>query len=164
MRVTCAVREYVRKVVLSKVQDRIDAAEKAKAAAKDACEGKVAKAEAIAEKLAQEAQEKFLKQVAKLGLTFVEDTYDYMGRVRDKNEAFNVNVGSDDFVETTSADAAMRAHPCKERDEFVRVCKEPDRIRKAANMAADKLLFELELGKVAKKELDELLKDMKVEV
>lgn len=168
MRVTSAVREYVRKAVLAKVADKLKAAEEAKEAAEAARDGKVGKAEELCKKICAEAQEKFVKEAKRrLGLTFIPDSYGWNGKVeKDGNVAVSPSVDCDDFVETLVSRNDMKAslNPCAARDEFDRVVGEPGRIRDAANAVADRLLFELELGKVAKKELDEALKSLEVEL
>lgn len=167
MRVTCAVREYVKKTVFAKVEDRIRKAEDAKAKALAERDARVAKAREIAKEIAAKAQEAFAKRCAKLGLTWVSDTYDYNHKLNEKggNYVFEVRVGQDDFAETMSSNCyAFEAVKSAEREALEKVCDEPRRIREAANAAADKLLFELELGKVAKKELDEALKDLEVKL
>lgn len=167
MRVTSAMRAYVYKAVLAKVQGALDKAEKARDDAKRIRGKKLADAEALAKKLAAEAQEKFAKLAkSKFGLTLVEQGYDYKGDpINEKNVVVKVHVDDGDFVETLPVRGSLaRAIPCKVRDEFDKVCGEPQRIKDAATAAADRLLFELELGKVAKKELDEALKCLEVEV
>lgn len=167
MRVTSAVREYVKKTVLAKVRDRLQKAELARGEALTARDAKVAKAREIAREIAAKAQDAFVKRCAKLGLTWVPDTYDYHYKLdeEDGNYAFEVRVEQDDFAETMSSNCcAYEAVKSAEREAVEKVCDEPHRIRDAANDAADKLLFELELGKVAKKELDEALKSLEVEL
>lgn len=167
MRVTCAVREYVRKAVLAKVKDRLQKAGLARDEALAERDAKVAEAREIAKELAAKAQDAFVKRCAKLGLTWVPDTYDYNHKLDEKggNYAFEVCVEQDDFAETMSSNCcAYRAVKSEARDAVEKVCKEPARIKEAVNDAAEKLLFELELGKVAKKELDEALKDLEVEL
>ena len=166
MRVTCAVREYVRKVVLAKVAGRLKKAEEAKEAAENARKETVAKARDLCERICSEAQERFVKEAKKLGLTFVSDTYDWCGNPeKDGNYAVKPEVGADDFVETASKDcSAAKYNPCAKREAFYEVLEEPKRIREAAETAADRLLFELELGKLAKKELDEALDELEVKL
>ena len=166
MRVTCAVREYVRKAVLAKVAGRLKAAEDAKAAATAARDEKVEKAVKLCEKLCAETQAKFAKEAKKLGLTFIHDSYSWNGKItKNGNRVVSTTVGADDFAETVSGNCLSAEHnPCAVHDEFERIAGEPDRIRKAANEVADRLLFELELGKVAKGELDRLLKELEVEL
>lgn len=167
MRVTKAVREYVRKVVLAKVADRLEAAEKAKDAVLKERDDKVAAAKALAEKMLQRLQKEYVAEAAKLGLTWIPDTYSYQGNMTGKNEnvAFSVSVCGDDFEETISSNAnAYASVKFKERKRLAGVLNGPDRIRNAADDAADKLLFELELGKVGKKELDEALKGLEVKL
>lgn len=167
MRVTAAVREYVRKTVLEKVRDRLQKAELARGKAISERDARVAKAREIAEEIAAKAQEAFVKRCAKLGLTWVPDSYNYNHKLDEKggNYAFEVRVGQDDFAETMSSGCyAYEAVKSEERSRIEAVCKEPARIRETAEAAADKLLFNLELGKVAKKELDEALNDLEVEI
>lgn len=167
MRVTCAVREYVRKAVLAKVAGRLKVAEEAKEAATAARDEKVERARKLCEKLCAETQAKFVKEAKKLGLTFIPDSYvSWSGRIeKGGNRVIRADVDSDSFAETVSENcSAARHNPCAARDEFEKIAGEPDRIRKAANAAADRLLFELELGKVAKGELDRLLKELEVEL
>lgn len=167
MRVTKAVREYVRKVVLSKVADKLEAAEKAKDAAIKERDDKVSAAKALAEKMLQRFNKEYAAEAAKLGLTWIPDMYDYLGNMLEKNgnAAFSVSVGSDDFEETiTSGANAYKSVKSKERKRLDGVLNGPDRIRRAAEDAADRLLFELELGKVGKKELDDTLNELEVKL
>lgn len=169
MRVTKAVRGYVRKVVLAKVADRLEAAEKAKDAAIKERDDKEAAAKALAEKMIQRFQKEYAAEAAKLGLTWIPDTYGYQGTMIGKNDntAFSVNVCCNDFEETISSGANAYAYVCaksKARKRLADVLNGPERIRNAADDAADKLLFELELGKVGKKELDDALKGLEVKV
>jgi len=168
MRVTSAVREYVRKTVCAKVADKIEAAEDAKEAAIAVRDAKVAKAKELCKQICAEAHAKFVKEVKKqLGLTFIPDIYRWdRGIEKGGNLAVKVDIDRGDFMETLSSEEDQKAqcNPCAERDEFVRIVNEPTRIKDAANAAADKLLFELELGKVAKAELDGLLNELKVEI
>lgn len=169
MRVTKAVREYVHKVVLAKVADKLEAALKAKDAVLKDREDKVAEAKALAEKMLQRLQKEYAAEAAKLGLTWIPDTYDYNGKVlaRNGNTAFSVSVCGDDFEETVSLGAnaygcvSAKSKACRR---VADVLNGPDRIRRAAEDAADKLLFDLELGKVAKQELDEMLKGLEVKL
>lgn len=166
MRVTAAMREYVRKVVLAKVAGKIEAAEEAAKVAKDNRDAKFEKAKALCEKLCAEAQTKFAKEVKKLGLTFIPDSY-WNGKVeKGGNVAVRANIELDDFVETLTSRNSLKAklNPSGVREVFYELVDEPQRIREAAEQAADKLLFELELGKVAKKELDEALKELEVKL
>lgn len=167
MRVTGTVREYVKKTVLAKVRDRLQRAELARDEALAARDAKVAKAREIAKEIAAKAQDAFVKRCAKLGLTWVPDTYNYNHKLDEKcgNCAFGIRVGQDDFAETLSPGCyAYEAVKSAEREALEKVCGEPRRIRAAVDDAADKLLFELELGKVARKELDEALKGLEVAV
>lgn len=169
MRVTKAVREYVRKVVLAKVAGKLEAAGNAKDAVLKDRDDKVAAAKALAEKMLQRFQKEYAAEAAKLGLTWIPDTYDYQGNMitRNGNTAFSVGVCSDDFEETISSGANAYGYASAKSKACRRVAdvlNGPDRIRQAANDAADKLLFELELGKVEKKELDDTLKGLEVKL
>lgn len=169
MRVTCAVREYVRKAIFEKVRARHEAAEKAKDKAIATRDAEIRKAKEIADRLVEEMQRKFVDECRKkLGLSWIPDTYGWNGKISEEggNYAFRCDVDEDDFFETVSegSHAAKHQGKCAERERFNKVCGEPQRIKDAATAAADKLLFELELGKVAKKELDEALKCLEVEV
>lgn len=167
MRVTGATREYVRKAVLAKVRDKVQKAELAKGKALAERDARIAKVRKIAEEIAARAQKEFVERAARLGLTWVPDSYNYNHKLdeKDGNRAFDVCVSQDDFAETLSSNCyAYRAVKSEVRDAVERVCKEPGRIKEAANDAAEKLLFELELGKLAKKELDEALKGLEVEL
>lgn len=167
MRVTKAVREYVRKVVLAKVADRLEAAEKAKDAALKARNDKVEAAKALVNRMLPRFQKEYEAEAAKLGLTWVQDTYDYQGNMiaKNGNTAFSVSVCCDDFEETISSGAnAYASVKSKARKRLADVLNGPERIRNAADDAADKLLFELELGKVGKKELDDALKGLEVKL
>lgn len=167
MRVTGAMREYVRKAVLAKVRDKVQKAELAKGEALAKRDARIAKVRKIAEDIAARAQKEFVERAAGLGLTWVPDTYNYNHKLdeKDGNRAFDVCVSQDDFAETLSSSCyASEAVKSAERDRFYGAIHEPQRIRDAATAAADRLLFELELGKVAKKELDEALEGLEVEV
>lgn len=166
MRVTRAVREYVHQVVLAKVADKLEAAEDAADEARAVYIDKVKKAEALCRKMCAETQAKFAKEVKKLGLTLISDAYSYNGSVSEGgNCVVFAQVNSDDFAETVPEDRfAAKHNPNAERERYCKTVDEPQRIKDAANAVADKLLFELELGKVAKGELDEMLKKLEVEL
>lgn len=167
MRVTKAVREYVHQAILAKVADRIKLAEDASAAVEAARNDKIEKAKKLCEKMCAETQARFAKEVKKtLGLTLIPEIYGYSGSIIGANLVVRADVNRDDFVETLTTRNSIEAknHPCAARDEYDKIVSGPYRIRSAAAAAADKLLFELELGKVAKGELDELLQSLEVKV
>ena len=167
MRVTATVREYVHSAILAKVADKIEAAEEAKAAAIAARNAKVDKARELCKKMCADTQAKFIKEVKKtLGLTLIPEAYSYSGGVIGDNLVVKAALDHDDFVETltTRGDLKAKKHPCAARDEYDKIVNEPTRIRSAANSAANRLLFELELGKVAKGELDGMLQGLEVKV
>lgn len=167
MSVTCAVRKYVRKAILAKVADKLKSAKDAADKAKADQEEKLAKAEELCARFAAEAQTKFVKEVKKLGLTFISDVYSWNGEVeKDRNRAIRSDISFGSFAETLGSNGGQEAkhNPSAERERFFEIIEEPQRIKDAADAAADKLLFELELGKVAKDELDSLLKELEVKV
>lgn len=167
MRVTKAIREYVHQAILAKVADKIEAAEDAKADAIAARNAKVDKARELCKKMCAETQAKFVKEVKKtLGLTLIPEAYSYCGDITGDNLVVRDHIDHDDFVETltTRDDFKARKHPCAARNEYDKIVNEPFRIRSAANSAAERLLFELELGKVAKDELDGMLQGLEVKV
>ena len=166
MRVSAAVRKYVRKAVLAKVAVKLEAAEKAAKDATAARDAKIEKAKALCEKLCAETQAKFVKEVKKLGLTFIPDSYWNGVRTEGGNVAVKALVDHDDFVETLTSRNNLKAklNPSGVREAFFELVDEPKRIGEAAEHAADKLLFELELGKVSKKELDEILNELEVKL
>lgn len=161
------MREYVKKAVLDKVADRLKAAEDAAEQARATRDDEVATAGELCKRICAEAQAKFAREVKKLGLTFIPDSYvSYSGEVNEGgNLVVTASVDCDDFVETATRNGmAARHNPSARREGFYRLLDEPGRIRDAAEAAADRLLFELELGKVAKKELDGALQGLEVKI
>ena len=74
--------------------------------------------------------------------------------------AFNVAFGEADFEETCDNDANKAPGRLKRAE----IEDEPARIRQAVEKATNSVVFSLELGKVKKAELEELLADVKVEL
>ena len=167
MRVTSSVKEYVKKAVLDKVADQIAEAEKASEAAKLERREKIRKAAEIGERICKEAQEKFAKEVkSKVGLTLISDMVKWNGEIEPKaNHGIILKVDRNDYQETVDCDIVLaKAYPNKEREKTDKVIHAPNKIREAAEHAANKILFELEVGKVAKKELDNILENLEVQI
>lgn len=166
MRVTKAVRLYVEKVLMDKVRIPLDEAVRRKEAERKRRDELVKRVRDIATKKFAQAHASLVKEWARLGLTWVSDTYTYSGNRTDKqNVSFETAVGECDFAELMSCDThAAKAHPNKVREEYRRLCAEPQRIRDAVSAAADKICFDLEIGAVAKRELDKLLKETEVKL
>ena len=167
MRVTSSVKEYVKKAVLDKVADKIAEAEKAAEAVKLERREKVRKAKEIGERICEEAQEKFAKEVkSKVGLTLIRDMVNWQGvKEPNANRVIKIECDRNDFQETVDCDIVLaQAYPNKERDASNKVIYAPNKIREAAEHAANKILFELEVGKLAKKELDNILDNLEVQI
>ena len=167
MRVTSSVKEYVKKAVLDKVADQIAKAEKASEAAKLERREKIRKAKEIGERICEEAQEKFAKEVkSKVGLTLISDMVKWNGEIEPKaNRVITLKCDRNDYQETVDCDMILaKAYPNKERDASDKVIYAPGKIREAAENAANKILFELEVGKLAKKELDNILDNLEVQI
>lgn len=160
MRVTNTMKDYIRKCVEKKVADKLAAAEKAK---KDQAEKDKKAIEAVkdyAESLVPDAMKKVVAFAKKQGLTWFEHTPSWHGINENVNVAFSVSVDDYDFEETSPHDC-NKAATRKMREELE---KEPGRIRKAVNDAVNAIVFSLELGKVKKAELEELIASTEVEI
>lgn len=167
MRVTSSVKEYVKKAVLDKVADKIAAAEKASEAAKLELSEKIRKAKEIGERICEEAQAKFAKEIkSKVGLTLINDMVKWNGEIEPKaNHVIMLKCDRNDYQETVSCDLVLaKAYPNKERDASDKVIHAPNKIREAAEHAANKILFELEVGKLAKKELDNIIENLEIQI
>ena len=160
MRVTCTMKDYIRKCVEKKVADKLAVAEKAK---KDQAEKDEKAIEAVkdyAESLVPDAMKKVVAFAKKQGLTWFEHTPSWHGINKNVNVAFSVSVDDYDFEETNP-------HECNTfaaRETRKKLEKEPERIRKAVNDAVNAIVFSLELGKVKKAELEELIASTEVEL
>lgn len=160
MRVTNTMKDYIRKCVEKKVADKIAAAEKAK---KDQAEKDSKAIEAVkgyAKSMVQDATKKVASFAKKQGLTWLEHTPSWYSVHRSLNVAFSVSVDSYDFEETNPHDCNT-SDARKMRKE---IDEEPKRIRKAVDDAVNAIVFSLELGKVKKAELEELIASTEVEL
>ena len=161
MRVTNAMKEYIHECVEKKVANKLAAAEKAK---KDQIE-KDSKAVAAVEEYAKSLIPDVTKKVAafakKQGLTWLGHPIDWHG-VNEKvdNQALSECVDSNDFEETNTYDG-NESPKRKMRKELE---QEPKRIRKAVDKATNAIVFSLELGKVKKAELEDLIAQTEVEL
>jgi hypothetical protein len=160
MRVTKEMKEYIRKCVEKKVVDKLAAAEKAKKD-QDEKDSKALKAvEDYAKSLIPEATKKVIAFAKKQGLMWFEHEPRWHGISEDLNVAFSVSVDSCDFEETNSYGENKSAA----RKMRMELDEEPKRIRKAVNEATNAIVFSLELGKVKKAELEELIASTEVEL
>ena len=161
MRVTNAMKEYIHECVEKKVANKLAAAEKAK---KDQIE-KDSKAVAAVEEYAKSLIPDVTKKVAafakKQCLTWLGHPIDRHG-VNEKvdNQALSECVDSNDFEETNTYDG-NESPKRKMRKELE---QEPKRIRKAVDKATNAIVFSLELGKVKKAELEDLIAQTEVEL
>jgi hypothetical protein len=129
--------------------DQVEKDSKAKKAVED-----------YAKSLIPDAMKKVVAFAKKQGLTWVEHTPSYHGFNEHVNVAFSVNVDCYDFEETNPHDCNTFAA----REARKKIEKEPERIRKAVNEAVNAIVFSLELGKVKKAELEELIASTEVEL
>ena len=160
MRVTNSMKDYIHECVEKKVADRLAAAEKAKKD-QDTKDSLALKAvEDYAKSLIPEATKKVVAFAKKQGLTWFEHKPSWRGIEENVNVALSECVSSDDFEETTSYDCNTSAAR-KMRKELE---DEPKRIRKAVDKATNAIVFSLELGKVRKAELEELIASTEVEL
>lgn len=165
MRMTMSMKKYVEDQIFAKVKDQYDAAQAASKALKKRREEEIEAVQAYAQTLI----EGFTAKVAafakkKFGLHFIEfeprgyyDTHDR------PNELFDTNVSESDFHETRDTgrfDEETSVH----RKADLEVFNEPARIADAAKKASDRLIFEFELGKRAKSELDKAIEEAKVDL
>jgi len=142
MKVTKLVREYVHGQALAKVKAEL---ESAKRRAKQVADDLLSRREQVrkyAEKLCLECEDKVDKYARQLGLTPIRE----VGGCR--NRIISVNINEYDFEESYPQGDSPKRKAVEE------ILDEPERIEEAAKKAADELLFNLELGKVARKEID----------
>ena len=156
MRVTKDMKEYIRSLVAKKVEGRLAAANEAKRKCDDLAKAKRDVRE-YAESLIPAMTEKVAKFAKGRGLTFLDHQYSYNGQVcDDKNYAFCVALGDHDYAELTPNGAML--------PEIEKVRNEPGRINAAVALSTDGIVFSLELGKVRKAELEELIASTEVEL
>lgn len=161
MRVTSTMKDYIRDCVKKKVADKLVEAKKAW---KDQNEkdSKALKAiEDYAKSLIPEATKKVAAFAKKQGLTWIsENVPSYRGIIENVNIAFSPAVSAYNFKETNSYDCNEYA----ERKMRKELMEEPRRIENAVDRAVNSIVFSLELGKVKKAELEELIASTEVEV
>ena len=160
MRVTNSMKEYIHECVEKKVADKLAAAKKAE---KEQAEKDSKALEAVkdyAKSLIPEATKKVVAFAKKQGLTWFEHRPGWNGLDKDINVALSVNVDSNDFEETNSYDANTTAAKKLRRE----LAAKPKCIRKAVDKATNAIVFSLELGKVKKAELEELIASTEVEL
>lgn len=160
MRVTGAMKDYIRKCVEKKVADELTAAEKAKKDLVEKDSKALAAVKAYAETLIPEATKKVVAFAKKRGLTWCDHVPTWYGIDENVNVALSVSIGSSDFEETNPHEHNTSAAK-KMRDE---INKKPERIKKAVEDAVNTIVFSLELGKAKKAELEELIASTEVEL
>ena len=160
MRVTNTMKSYIRECVEKKVADKIDAAEKAKEAQAEKDSKALKAVEDYAKSLIPDVTKKVAAFAKKQGLTWLEHTPSWRGINEDINYLFSVRVDSYDFEETNPHDCNKTAL----RNAHKEIEDEPGRIKKAVNRAVNAIAFSLELGKVKKAELEELIASTEVEL
>lgn len=157
MRVTNAMRDYIRDLVAKKVEGRLAAAVKARSEYDDALNKAKKAVRDYAESLVPALTEKVAKFAKARGLTYLAHEYGYSGKeYDDPNAAFAVSLCNEDYEETSSN--------CRTPSEVAKIRNEPDRINKAVDKATNAVVFALELGKVKKAELEELIASTEVEL
>lgn len=163
MRVTGSMKDYIHECVEKKVADKLAAAEKAKKDQEARDQKAFEAVEEYAKSLIPAMTEKVVAFAKKQGLTWIPHPFSRWDRKPDEgksNEAFSECIGSNDFEETCQYGADEFAAR-KMREELE---GEPGRIRKAVDKAVNGIVFSLELGKVRKAELEELIASTEVEL
>ena len=157
MRVTKDMKEYIRSLVAKKVEAKLAAAVEAKRKYDESLVRAKKEVREYAESLIPAMTEKVAKFAKGRGLTFLDHQYSYNGQVcDDKNYAFCVALGDHDYAELTPNGAML--------PEIEKVRNEPGRINAAVALSTDGIVFSLELGKVRKAELEELIASTEVEL
>lgn len=160
MRVTSTMKEYIHECVEKKVADRIAAAEKARKV-QDEKDSKALKAvKEYARSLIPEATKKVAAFAKKQGLTWFDHKPVWHGINEDVNIALSECVESSDFEELNEYDSNTTAA----RKTRSKLKEEPERIKKAVDKAVNAIVFSLELGRVRKAELEELIASTEVEL
>jgi uncharacterized phage protein gp47/JayE len=152
------MKDYIRERMEKKVADKIAAAEKAKNDLIEKDEKALKAVKAYAEFLIPEATKKVIAFAKKQGLTWFDHTPSWYGINEDINLALSVSVDSSDFEETNTSDRNTAAARKVRRE----LEEAPKRIKKAVNDAVNAIVFSLELGKVKKAELEELIASTEV--
>jgi len=148
MRVTKDMKNYIRDLVAKKVEGKLAAAVEAKRKCDDALLKAKKDVLEYARSLIPAMTEKVAKFAKGRGLTFRE--------AENGNFAFATAIVDCDFAELTSDDAAL--------PEIKKIRDEPDRINSAIDKTVNGIVFSLELGKVKKAELEELIASTEVEL
>lgn len=163
MRVTNSMKNYIHECVANKVADKLAKAVKAKED-QEAKDRKALKAvEDYAKSLIPAMTEKVAAFAKKQGLTWIPyqfNSFDYRYNENKPNQAFSECTDSSDFEELCRYHA-NKSSARKIRDELE---DEPTRINTAVDKATNAIVFSLELGKVKKAELEELIASTEVEV
>ena len=163
MRVTQMMRNHIATVVTDKVRGKLDAAKAAADKLRKERDAAMQAVEDYAESLLPEMTKKVAAFAAKQGLTWLDHQYNYDGkRSHSLNHAFRAAVSdTDNYAETTNhgkpVNSAKRRRDAEIRDE-------PSRIKAAVDKTVDAICFDLELGKVKKAELEELIRNYKVQL
>lgn len=161
MRVTKDMKGYIHDCVEKKVADRLAAAKKAHEEQARRDDKAVEAVAAYAKSLVPGMTEKVVAFAKKQGLTWLEHPINWSGvETASVNRAFSATVSSNDFGETNSFDA----NESPERKMRRKLEKEPGRIGKAVDKATNAIVFSLELGRVKKAELEELIASTEVEL
>lgn len=161
MRVSTTMRNYIKDTVAKKVAGRLEKAEAARREQKERDRETIKAVQEYAESLVSEMTKKVAAFAKKRGLTWLEHPWGWSGIRQDEdNEAFNAVVGDNDFEETCNSDGNKAPGRLKRAE----VEDEPARIRQAVEKATNSVVFSLELGKVKKAELEELLASVEVEL
>jgi DNA-binding MarR family transcriptional regulator len=161
MRVTTMMRSYIKDTVAKKVADRLEKAEAADREQKERDREAIKSVTEYAESMIPEMTKKVAAFAKKQGLTWFEHRWGFCGpRTNEVNNAFSIDIRSVDFAETCDYDDNKSPGRLKRN----KIEEEPERIRKAINHATNSVVFSLELGKVKKAELEELLASIEVEL
>lgn len=161
MRVSTTMRNYIKDTVAKKVAGRLEKAEAARREQKERDRETFKAVREYAESLVSEMTKKVAAFAKKRGLTWLEHPWGWSGiREDEDNVAFKVVVGESDFEETCDNDGNKAPGRLKREE----IEDEPARIRGAVERAANSVVFSLELGKVRKAELEELLASVEVEL
>lgn len=162
MRMTLSMKQYVENQVFAKVKDQYDAAQAASKALKKRREEELKAVSEYANGLIVGLTAKVAAFAAKkFHLHFVETERSCWGPDK-PNELFSSNVGETDFLETKDSGRYNEEEMNPYRRADLEVYEEPGRIAAAAKRASDKLIFEFELGKRAKSELDKAIAECEV--
>ena len=161
MRVTMMMRNCIRDKVAKKVAGRLEKAEAARREQKERDRETIKAVKEYAESLVPEMTRKVAAFAKKRGLTWLDHTWGWSGVRKDEdNVAFDVLVGEHDFEETCDVDGNKAPGRLKRKE----IEDEPVRIMNAVSRATNSIIFSLELGKVKKAELEELLAAVEVEL